>query len=154
MKSVFVSHRNTRNRLVVTSLVATIGCTAYTPLQLGQAAAGYDVRVTLSDQGAVDLTPKIGARAVQLEGTLRQASDSSILLSVRRVTRIGGGDDNYDSLEVPIAAHDIETVERSKTSVSRSFLTAGAIVATALLAAKGAGDVSGGKNGGPPGSGK
>jgi hypothetical protein len=154
MNCVFVSHRSMRICLLVASLLATTACTAYTPLQLGQAAPGYNVRVTLSDQGAVDLTPKIGARAVQLEGTLRQASDSSILLSVRRVTRVGGGDDNYDALEVQIPAQDIETVERSKTSVSRSLLTAGAIAATALLAAKGAGDVSGGRNGGPPGSGK
>jgi hypothetical protein len=154
MKAFFVSHRSTRNRFALTSLLATVACTAYTPLQLSEAAAGYNVRVTLSDQGAVDLTPKIGARAVQLEGTLRQASDSSVLLSVRRVTRVGGGDDNYDGLDVAIAKQDIETVERSRTSVSRSLLTAGAIAATALLAAKGAGDVSGGKNGGPPGSGK
>ena len=154
MKAVFVSHRSTRNGIVLTALLATIACTAYTPLQLSQAAAGYNVRVTLSDQGAVDLTPKIGARAVQLEGTLREASDSSILLTVRRVTRIGGGDDNYDALDVPIPARDVESFERSQTSVVRSFLTAGAIAATALLAARGAGDVSGGKNGGPTGSGK
>src|SRR4051812_22223546 len=154
MKTVLVSHRSMRNGIVLTALLTTIACTAYSPLQLGQAAPGYNVRVTLSDQGAVDLTPKIGARAVQLEGTLREASDSSILLTVRRVTRIGGGDDNYDALDVPIPARDIETVERNQTSVARSFLTAGAIAATALLAARGAGDVSGGKNGGTPGSGK
>jgi hypothetical protein len=134
--------------------LGAIGCTAYTPLQFGQSAAGYNVRVTLSDQGAVDLTPKIGARARQLEGTLKQASDSSIVLSVRRVTREGGGDDNYDSLDVPMLAQDIATVERSQTSVSRSVLTAGAIVATALLAAKGAGDFSGGKGSQPPPTGK
>jgi hypothetical protein len=123
-------------------------------LQLGQSSPGYNVRVTLSDQGAVDLTPKIGARARQLEGTLRQTSDSSIVLSVKRVTREGGGDDNYDSLDVPIPARDIAAVERSQTSVSRSVLTAGAIVATALLAAKGAGDFSGGKGTQPPPTGK
>jgi hypothetical protein len=154
MKSVFVGNRSMRARVGVISLLTTIGCTAYTPIQLGQAAAGYNVRVTLSDQGEIDLTPKIGARARQLEGTLREASDSSILLSVRRVTRENGGDDVYDSLDVPIRAQDIGTFERSQTSVSRSVLTAGAIVATALLAAKGAGDVSGGKNNGPPGTGK
>jgi hypothetical protein len=135
-------------------LLGATGCTAYTPLQLGQSSPGYNVRVTLSDQGAVDLTPKIGARARQLEGTLRQTSDSSIVLSVKRVTREGGGDDNYDSLDVPIPARDIAAVERSQTSVSRSVLTAGAIVATALLAAKGAGDFSGGKGTQPPPTGK
>src|SRR4051794_991397 len=60
MKTVLVSHRSMRNGIVLTALLTTIACTAYTPLQLGQAAPGYNVRVTLSDQGAVDLTPKIG----------------------------------------------------------------------------------------------
>jgi hypothetical protein len=154
MKPGLVSHRSNCFYFVMGMLPAAIGCTAYTPLQLGQSAPGYNVRVTLSDQGAVDLTPRIGARARQLEGTLRQTSDSAIVVSVRRVTREGGGDDNYDSLDVPIPAQDIAAVERSQTSVSRSVLTAGAIVATALLAAKGAGDFSGGKGTQPPPTGK
>jgi hypothetical protein len=154
MKFGLVSSRGSRAFLMVGLLPAAFGCTAYSPLQLAQAAPGYNVRVTLSDQGAMDLTPKIGARARQLEGTLKQASDSSIVLSVRRVTREGGGDDNYDSLDVPIPAQDIATVEQGRTSVSRSVLTAGAIVATALLAAKGAGDFSGGKGNQPPPTGK
>jgi hypothetical protein len=103
----------------------------------------------------LDLVPKIGPRARVLEGTLKTATDSSLLLSVRRVTREAGGDDNYDSLEVLLPQQDIDTVERSQTSVRRSFMTAGAIVATALLAAKGAGDFGGGgKTAGNPGNGK
>ena len=153
MKPGFVSHRSSRLYFIM-GVLAAVGCTAYTPLQPGQSAPGYNVRVTLSDQGAVDLTPRIGARARQLEGTLRQTSDSAIVVSVRRVTREGGGDDNYDSLDVSIPAQDIAAVERSQTSVSRSVLTAGAIVATALLAAKGAGDFSGGKGTQPPPTGK
>jgi hypothetical protein len=136
------------------ALIAVAGCVAYTPVQLRDSRAGYNVRVSLSDQGSVDLAPKIGVRARQVEGTLQQASDSSVVLSIRRVTREGGGDDTYDSLVVPIPASDIATLERSRTSVSRSVLTASAIVVTALLAAKGAGDIGGGKGGGPPPVGK
>ncbi len=154
MKWKVVGNLNALGWVLPIGLFAPLACTAYTPLQIGQAMPGYSVRVTLSDQGAVDLAPKIGARARRLEGTLRQASDSAILLSVRRVTREGGGDDVYDSLDVRIPAQDIATVERNQTSVSHSVLTAGAIVATALLAAKGAGDITGGKTGGPPPTGK
>jgi hypothetical protein len=136
------------------ALLLIPACTVYTPVQLGQAVAGYDVRVTLSDAGSLDLVPKIGGHARSLEGQLKQASDSSILLSVNRVTRDGGGDDTYDGLDLTIPAGDVETMEKSQTSVSRSVLTAGAIVATALLAAKGAGDVIGGKNGGTTSAGK
>src|SRR4051812_12904503 len=84
--------------LMVPGLLGT-GCSSYTPVRIAETAPGYDVRVSLSDRGALDLVPKIGARARVLEGTLKTATDSSLLLSVRRVTREGGGDDNYDSLD-------------------------------------------------------
>jgi hypothetical protein len=129
-------------------------CASYTTIPVAQSAPGYDVRVSLSDQGAVDVTPRIGARARQLEGTLTAVTDTSLVLSVRRVAREGGGDDTYSDLLVALPSRDIGSVERSQTSMSRSVLAAGAIVATALLAAKGAGDVSGGKTGGPQGNGK
>ena len=140
--------------LAVTPLLIA-GCTSYTPVRVADATAGYNVRVSLTDQGAVDLVPKIGPRARMLEGTLKAASDTSLLVSVRRVTREGGGDDSYDSLQVSLPSRDIDVVERSQTSVTRSILAAGAIVATALLAAKGAGDIGGGgKTPGTPGTGK
>ena len=153
MNGVFVRYKVSTTFLCGALLVAC-GCVAYTPVQLRDSRAGYNVRISLSDQGTVDLAPKIGARARQLEGTVKQSADSSIVLSVRRVSREGGGDDTYDSLDVAIPLSDIASVERSQTSVSRSVLTAGAIVATALLAARGAGDVTGGKGGGPPPVGK
>jgi hypothetical protein len=137
-----------RCSLISICIVAMSACTSYTPLRMADMSPGYNVRVSLSDDGAVDLAPKIGARARQLEGTLMQASDSTIVMSVRRVVREGGGDDTYNDIPISLSSRDVESVERSRTSVSRSVLTAGAIVGTALLAARGAGDVSGGKNGG------
>lgn len=145
-----ISFGDTRIRRSLSSIciLAVSACTTYTPLRVADMAPGYNVRVSLSDQGAVDLAPKIGARARQLEGTLTQASDSIIVMSVRRVTREGGGDDTYNDIPISLPSRDVDGVERSTTSVSRSVLSAGAIVATALLAARGAGDISGGKDGG------
>jgi len=77
-------------------------------------------------------------------------NDSSLLISVRRITREGGGDDTYDGNEISLARQDVELVERSRTSVSRSILAAGAVIASGFLVAKGAGDLSGGKTVGPP----
>ena len=134
--------------LISICILAVSACTTYTPLRVADMSPGYNVRVSLTDQGAVDLAPKIGARARQLEGTLTQASDSTISISVRRVVREGGGDDTYNDLPISLPSQDVDRVERSTTSFSRSMLTAGAIVGTALLAARGAGDVSGGKDGG------
>ena len=137
-----------RSSLISICILAVSACTTYTPLRVADMSPGYNVRVSLTDQGAVDLAPKIGARARQLEGTLTQASDSTISISVRRVVREGGGDDTYNDIPISLPSQDVDRVERSTTSFSRSMLTAGAIVGTALLAARGAGDVSGGKDGG------
>ena len=49
-------------------------------------------------------------------------SDSSMVVSVRRVVREDQGEDTYDALEITIPSQDIETAETSTTSVPRSIL--------------------------------
>lgn len=143
-----------RTTLVSVSFLATASCTTYTPIHGIETAAGNNVRVRLSDKGAVDLVQSIGPRARQLEGTLKQVTDSSMLISVRRVSREGGGEDTYDGQDISIPSQDIETAEASRTSVPRSILAAGGILASALLVAKGAGDISGGSSNRPPAGGR
>src|SRR5258705_13577252 len=154
MKNVSLIHKRVRTALLSVSLMVTVSCTVYTPMRGLEAVPGYDVRLRLADKGAVDLAPRIGPRARTLEGTLRQVTDSSMVLSVRRVAREGQGQDTYDALEITIPSQDIEIAETSKTSVPRSFLAAGAIIASAFLVAKGAGDLSGGGGSKPPPGGK
>ena len=153
MKNIALIKNQIRTALVSVSFLTTASCTAYTPIHGVEAAPGNNVRVRLSDKGAADLAQRIGPRVRQLEGTLKQVTDSSMLVSVRRVTREGGGEDTYDGQDISIPSQDIETAESSKTSAPRSILTAGAILASVFLVAKGAGDISGGgSNRPPPGS--
>jgi len=98
----------------------------------------------------LDVAPRIGLRARQLEGTLQSMTDSSLALSVRKVSREGGIEDSYAGEQLSLSARDFEAVAKSRTSVVRSVLAAGAIIASAFLIAKGAGNVSGGDKGGPP----
>jgi len=147
MKNTAIRHRRVRTALLSAPLLMTVSCTVYTPVRGVEAVPGRDVRLRLSDKGAVDLAPRIGPRARVLEGSLRQVTDSSMVVSVRRVAREDQGQDTYDSLEITIPAQDIESAETSKTSLSRSVLTAGAIIASAFLVAKGAGELSGGSGG-------
>jgi hypothetical protein len=77
-----------------------------------------------------------------------------MVVSVRRVSREDQGQDTYDSLEITIPAQDVDLAETSKTSVPRSVLAAGSIIASALLIAKGAGDLSGSGGNKPPPGGK
>jgi len=143
-----------RTALASVWFLTTTSCTAYTPIRGIETAPGNNVRVRLSDKGAVDLVQSIGPRARQLEGTLKQVTDSFMVVSVRRVTREGGGEDTYDGQDISIPSQDIETAEASRTSVPRSILAAGGILASALLVAKGAGDISGGGSSRPPTGGR
>ncbi len=143
-----------RTALTLISFLITASCTSYAAIHGIETAPGNNVRVRLSDKGAVDLVQSIGPRARQLEGTLKQLTDSSMVVSVRRVTREGGGEDTYDGQDISIPSQDIETAEASRTSVPRSILAAGGILASALLVAKGAGDISGGSSNRPPSGGR
>jgi hypothetical protein len=145
--------RNRMGPLSMSLLIAT-SCTVYAPVRGVGATPGYDVRVRLTDNGAVNLVPRIGPRARQLQGTLKQVTDSSLVVSVRRVVREGGGEDTYDGQEISIPSSDIELAQTRKTSVPRSILAAGGILASALLIAKGAGDLSGGGSNRPPPTGR
>jgi hypothetical protein len=146
--------KRVRTALLSAPFVVTASCTVYSPVHGVEATPGNDVRLRLSDKGAVDLAPRIGPRARTLEGTLRQVTDSSMVVSVRRVSREDQGQDTYDSLEITIPAQDVDLAETSKTSVPRSVLAAGSIIASALLIAKGAGDLSGSGGNKPPPGGK
>ena len=145
-----------RRRAAVGAVVAVlfanlVACTEYIPVRgTVDGASSPAVRVTLTDQGTVAVAPRIGLRAKTLEGVMQAMTDTSLALTVRKVSREGGIEDSYDGEHLTLLARDYDAVERSKASVSRSLLLTGAIIAAALLAARGASDLSGGKTGGPP----
>jgi len=154
MKKLGFGSEKTRMALLLGMLFTMAACTGYTPIHGVAATPGSNVRVRLTDNGAVNLVPRIGPRARELQGTLRQVSDTSMVVLVRRVVREGGGEDAYDGQEISIPSADIELAETSKTSVSKSILAAGGILASALLIAKGAGDIGGGGSSRPPPTGR
>ncbi|HEV7388444.1 MAG TPA: hypothetical protein VGN73_07535 [Gemmatimonadaceae bacterium] len=131
--------------------VNLLACTEYTPVRgTVDPAAPTQVRVTLTDQGQMTVAPRIGLRAHQLEGNLQGMTDSSLSLLVSKVSREGGIEDNYIGQQLSLNSRDYQAVEKSKTSVIRSLLLAGVILASTFLVAQGVGDVSGGKGGNPP----
>lgn len=137
--------------IVAALFVNLVACTEYIPVK-GMVDAGPtpEVRVKLTDQGTVDVAPKLGLRAERLEGLLRGMSDSSLTLTVRKVSRAGGIEDSYEGEQVSLAPRDFDAVEKSRTSAPRSFLLAGAIVVGSFLIARGAGDIVGNGGGSHP----
>jgi hypothetical protein len=145
------SARRATAALALVLFVNFVACTEYVPVRGGvDASAQPAVRVTLTDQGTIDVAPRIGMRAETLEGLLRSVSDTSLALSVRKVSREGGIEDIYPGETLTLLRRDYESVATARTSVPRSILLAGGIIAGSLLIARGAGDLSGGKTAGPP----
>jgi hypothetical protein len=137
--------------LLLACLINLMACTAYTPVRGAvDASAQPNVRIMLSDQGELDVAPRIGLRARQVEGTLQGMTDSSLTLSVRKVSREGGIEDTYTGEQLSLSKRDVDAVEQGRTSVARSALLAAAIVASAFLIAKGAGSLTGSDNGSKP----
>lgn len=144
-------------RRAVAALVAVlfanlVACTEYVPVT-GSVDAGTnpEVRVSLTDQGTVDVAPRLGLRAKRLQGTLTSMSDSAVALTVHKVAREGGIEDSYLGEQISLARRDFDALEQGRTSKPRSMLLAAAIVAGALAVAKGAGGFSGsGGNRTPP----
>jgi hypothetical protein len=143
--------RRMRGALALLLFANLLACTEYVPVRGAvDASAQPSVRVRLTDQGMIDVAPRIGLRAQTLEGVLQSVGDSSLALSVRKVSREGGIEDSYAGEELTLLRRDYEAVETGRTSVIRSVLLAGGIVAGALLIARGAGAFSGGDSGGKP----
>ena len=139
--------------LVMLMLFANlVACTEYTPVRGDlELASKPEIRVTLTDQGTVAVAPRLGLRATQLTGTVQSMSDSSLSMTVQKVSREAGIEDTYTGEQLSLRAGDFEAIEKSRTSVSRSLLLTAAIVIATFLVAKGAGDISGGSDTGPPG---
>ena len=128
-----------------------LACTEYVPVRGEiEPASNARVRVTLTDQGSIDVAPRIGLRARTLEGMLQASTDTSLTLSVTRVSREGGIEDSYVGEQLTLSPRDYDAVERGKTSVRRSLLLAGGLVAGALLIATGSGQLGGGDGGKKP----
>ena len=129
-----------------------LACTEYIPVRGDvSASAQPTVRVTLTDQGTTDVAPRIGMRARTLEGVLQSVSDTTLALSVQKVSREGGIEDAYAGEALTLQRRDYESVAARRTSISRSLLLTGGIIAAALLLGHGAGDLFGGDSGGRPG---
>jgi hypothetical protein len=145
------SRRRLSGALALVLFANLLACTEYVPVRgTVDPSAQPAVRVTLTDQGTIDVAPRIGMRAETLEGVLQSVSDSSLAMSVQKVSREGGIEDSYAGEPLTLLPRDYESVAKARTSVARSLVLAGGIIAGAFLLARGAGDLVGGDSGGHP----
>ncbi len=137
-------------------LVAILLCGCYVNVPLSTAPdPGERVRVSLTDQGSVDLAQYLGRNIGSVDGRLVNGNDSTLTLSVIQVSTRAGEDEFWKGETVKLPRRNIATVEGRKLSFWRSGLIASALVGgLAIIAGSGIGGNSGGKTTQPPPSGQ
>ena len=139
-------------RLVGLALLS--GCYAYAPIARRATVAGSSVRVTLSDAGALAVSPLIGGSVDWIEGEVREATDSGMTVALRTVRRRDSGESTWNGEMIPLRGVDVEsvstrTLSRARTATALTMLSAaGVALIYGIAHALGAG--AGGPGGGPP----
>lgn len=140
-----------RNRITAGLLLSCCACQAYSPISVTPATMSQDVRVTMTNTGMATSYGSMGSGIASMEGRLRSVTDSTLSLSVTSLTRSDGGDEARANEDVTLSRSNIASVEHRQTSVARSLLVAGAVVAGSILVARaiGNGDQTGGRGNQP-----
>jgi hypothetical protein len=129
------------------------GCYRYTPIESeAPPALGTDVRVRLTDAGAVSLAPLVGVRIELVDGRLTSVADTSVTLAVTGTTDRLGNETPWRGEEVAIPRALFSGLEQRTLDRNKSYLVGG--ITAGLVAAVGIGFAingsgGGGKTGGP-----
>lgn len=158
MESHLFSGSARRTVAAVTALatvgVSVGGCYRYTPIDGAAPPAGGDVRVQLTDAGAVQLAPLIGNRIESVDGRVSAVADTAVVLEVRMTTDRLGSEVPWNGEVVTFPRSTIARLEARSFDRKRSWLVGGLTTAAALAVglAFGLEGNGGGVRGGPSGS--
>ena len=129
----------------------SVGCHSYTPIDPQAAPSlGTDVRVRLTDAGAVALAPLIGVRVELVDGGLVAVADTAVTLSVTQTTDRLGNESPWRGEQVAIPRTMVDAFEKRTLDRGKSYVVGGitaGVVALAAIAFTVAGNSGGGKTG-------
>ena len=118
--------------------MVSAGCYRYSPIDAGaQPALGTEVRVRLTDAGAVSLAPLIGNRIELVDGRLTSVADTAVTLSVTGTTGRLGDETPWRGEEVAIPRTMVSGLERRTLDHKKSYLVGGITAGVVALAAIG-----------------
>lgn len=137
--------------LVVASAIV-MGCYRYSPISAAQPALGTEIRVELTDAGAVSLGPVLGNRIELVDGRVVSVADSGLTLSVSGTTDRLGIETTWKGEQVTVPQSAVASLTRRTLDRNRSYVAGGiaaGLVAIAGVAFNIAGDGGGARSGGP-----
>lgn len=133
--------------MMAASTIASGACYRYTPIDSTSPALGSEVRVRLTDAGALKLAPMVGNRIELVDGRVSSVADTSVTLSVTGTTDRLGSEVTWKGEQVVFPRSTFESLERRSIDKGKSYLVGG--IAAGLVAAVGIGfSVSGNGSGG------
>jgi hypothetical protein len=128
-------------RLLAPALIAagTVlgGCYRYTPIESDASALGTEIRLRLTDAGAVTLGPVVGNRIELVDGRLSSVADTSLTLSVTGTIDRLGAETAWKGEQVTFPRSALAGVERRELDRGKSYLVGG--ITAGLVAVVGIG---------------
>lgn len=119
--------------MLACSAAVIAGCYVYTPAPVTP-AAGSHLLLELNDRGRVGLGDSIGPAAMTIEGTTTIFdSDSAYRLGVTRVGYLNGQSNKWTGEPLVVSKEFVTNAREEKFSKSRTWLTASAMTAAAVL---------------------
>lgn len=136
------------------SLLLTTGCATYTPLDRDTALSLGEARIELTDRGTLELSTRIGAGAVSLDGRLQTATDTSLTVTLVQTRSRSGDTQQWSGEQVTVPLSWISGYRQRRSSPARTSLFVGGILAavTVIGLAFTAGNSTSGGNGGGGGT--
>lgn len=128
------------NRLSLVSIVAlagtTAGCYVQRPLATPIPAPSTRIVAQLTDSGAVAVGSRLGPGAMEVEGVVSEANESSWNLNLLRVSYRGGTSNTWNRELVSFPRFALSNATERRVDKTRSWIVAGLIGAGAILASQ------------------
>ena len=144
------SPRLSQLRVAITLVAgaAFSGCYSQRPLTAPVPTLGTDVVALLTDSGTVAMGNQLGPGVTEVEGVVAEADASSWRLLMTRVDQRGGASTLWNREPVTFPRSALTNVTVRRLDRRRSWLIAGLIATTAILAAHSFGAFTFGGDGG------
>ena len=140
------------NRLGLVSLLlvagTTAGCYIQRPLTTAVPAPSTRIVAQITDSGAVAVGSRLGPGAVEVEGVVNNASESSWDLNLLRVSYRGGTSNAWNRELVSFPRFALSNATERRVNKTRSWLVAGVITVGAILASQAFSEFGSGEPGG------
>lgn len=114
-------------------LACADACYRFTPLSTVEAPVGREVRVDLTDAGAVQLAPLIGERIASVDGRTAQASDTALVMIVSATNSRSGRTVHWNGEQIVVPRSAISRFQGKQVDKPRSWMLAGVVVLGAAI---------------------